>query len=435
MSNVPEPNRQELDPIPLEATLPPPADAPPERPAHRRADGPDVMKELDSLIASVGGQPGTFQAKLVREAITTCLKLIPDGRETGELKLITSSLKELRYAYRVFSQYPEPHKVTIFGSARTPASHPDYDAAVVFSRLMGEAGWMVITGAGGGIMEAGHVGPGRTKSFGVAIRLPFETTANDVILGDEKLIYFRYFFTRKLMFLSQAEAVALFPGGFGTMDEAYEVLTLVQTGKASMIPIVCCEGHAPGETGPSYWEAFDQWVKTQLLARKLISAEDLSLYYLAPTPEDAANHIAKFYRNYHSSRYVNDDFIIRLKKPLKPADVDRLTEEFAGLIRPAGEYTPRPVVSAAAGTGAAAAGSAVTSAPLPELSSSPLVPPVAPTPPAAVVQRSTGKITQRGPYPAELDHLDLPRLAFTHTRRGFGRVRQLIDRINELDPA
>ncbi len=402
MAHVPEPNRQELDPIPLEALVPTPVGVPPERPAHRRADAPEVAAELDRLIASVGGQAGTFQAKLVRDAITTCLKLIPDGRDTGELKLITSSLKELRYAYRVFSQYPEPHKVTIFGSARTPASHPDYDAAVVFSRLMAEAGWMSITGAGGGIMEAGHVGPGRTKSFGVAIRLPFETSANDVILGDEKLIYFRYFFTRKLMFLSQAEAVALFPGGFGTMDEAYEVLTLVQTGKASMIPIVCCEGKPAGESGPTYWEAFDQWVKTQLLARKWISEEDLSLYHLSPTPEDAADHIAQFYRNYHSSRYVNDDFVIRLKKPLKPADVERLSEEFAWLIKPAGETSGRPMPAGAGGD-------------------------------AMGTMRSTGKIVQRGAYSGEQDHLDLPRLAFTHTRRGYGRIRQLIDRINMLE--
>ena len=392
MSQLPEHNRQELDPVSSDAPLPAQPDAaPPERSAHRRADSPDVTQELDQLIASVGGQPGSFQAKLIRDAMTTCLKLIPDGRDTGELKLITAAVKELRYAYRVFGQYPEPHKVTIFGSARTPSDHPDYDAAVRFSRIMGEAGWMSITGAGGGIMEAGHVGPGRTKSFGVAIRLPFETTANDVILGDEKLIYFRYFFTRKLMFLSQAEAVALFPGGFGTMDEAYEVLTLIQTGKASMIPIVCCEGDPqPGQIG--YWAGFDAWVRDHLLSRKLISPEDLSLYYLSKSPEDAARHIMQFYRNYHSSRYVNDDFVIRLKKPLKPVDIERLSDEFRLLIR-AGVDVP-----------------------------------------GAEPGANLGKMVQRGPYSGELDHLALPRLAFTHTRRGFGRIRQMIDRINEFDP-
>lgn len=402
-----EPNRQELDPAPL----PVQPDLPPERPATKRADDPDISATLDDLISSVGGHAGSFNARLVKDLLTNALKLIPDGRDTGELKLITASLKELRYAYRVFGQYKDPHKVTIFGSARTPQAHADYAAAVEFSKLMGEAGWMVITGAGGGIMEAGHVGPGRTKSFGVAIRLPFETTANDVILGDEKLIYFRYFFTRKLMFLSQAEAVALFPGGFGTMDEAYEVLTLVQTGKASMIPIVCCEGsHVPTPDNPSvapppipgappaapkqpdparpegpatagYWESWDQWVRSCLLARGLISQEDLNLYYLARDPADAVEHIKKFYRNYHSSRYVEDNYVIRLKRPLAEKDVARLTEEFAVLIKPA--------------------------------------------------DGKPGKIVQRDAFSVEQDHLDLPRLTFHHTRRGFGLIRKMIDRINE----
>ena len=247
----PETNRQELDP-PVDAAPPPPVGAPPEKPATRRADDPAIAAHIDELIQQVGGVPGSFNAKLVRDLITTGLKLIPDGRDTGELKLITTAIKEMRYAYRVFGQYREPHKVSIFGSARTPVGHPDYAAARDFGRLMAEAGWMVITGAGDGIMKAGHEGPGREASFGVAIRLPFETNANEVIAGDDKLIHFRYFFTRKLMFLSQAEAVALFPGGFGTMDESFEALTLVQTGKSSMIPIVLLEGK-----GGTYWEEFD----------------------------------------------------------------------------------------------------------------------------------------------------------------------------------
>jgi uncharacterized protein (TIGR00730 family) len=371
-----EPSRQELDPPALPLVQPElPQGAPPEKPAQRRADDPDIAAQLDRLIEGLGGKPGSFDAKLIRDLLQTCLKLIPDGRDTGELKLITTAVKELRHAYRIFGQYPEPHKVTIFGSARTKPDHPDYAAAVAFSKIMAAAGWMVITGAGGGIMEAGHVGPGRTRSFGVAIRLPFETTANDVILGDEKLIYFRYFFTRKLMFLSQAEAVALFPGGFGTMDEGYEVLTLVQTGKASMIPIVLCEG-----TGSNYWEQWDKWVRTCLLSRGLIGPEDLNLYHISGTPEDAADHITRFYRIYHSSRYVADDLVIRLKRPLKEADLGRLTEEFKVLIKPGAD--------------------------------------------------GSAKMVQRGPYPVETDHLELPRLAFTHTRRGFGLVRMLIDRIN-----
>src|SRR5436190_755871 len=255
----------------------------PVSPKARRADDPDIAQALDKMVEQVGGAPGSFNAKLVRELMQTALKLIPDGRDTGEIKLITNSVKEIRYAYRVFGKFKDPHKVTIFGSARTPEGHPDYIACVEFSKLMAEAGWMSITGAGMGIMHAGHVGPGRKSSFGVAIRLPFETTANQVIAGDEKLIQFRYFFTRKLMFLSQAEAVALFPGGFGTMDEAYEALTLVQTGKSSMIPIVMLEGE-----GGMYWRQWEQWTAKGLLERGLISPEDVNLYYIARDAGDAA---------------------------------------------------------------------------------------------------------------------------------------------------
>jgi uncharacterized protein (TIGR00730 family) len=369
-----EPNRPEIDP-PVTTAVKETAAVPPERPAQRRADDPDIADQFDRLIQEVGGQPGSFKAKLIRDLLVNALKLIPDGRDTGELKLITTAVKEMRYAYRVFAQYAEPHKVTIFGSARTPPDHPDYAICVEFSRLMAQAGWMIITGAGGGIMHAGHVGPGRQSSFGVAIRLPFETTANEVIAGDNKLIHFRYFFTRKLMFLSQAESVALFPGGFGTLDESFEVLTLIQTGKSSMIPIVLLEGE-----GGTYWEAWDRFVRDQLLARGLISPDDTSIYYMAKDPQDALDHIKHFYRNYHSMRYVKDDLVIRIKRPLAEPDVARLAQEFAPLIK-------------------------------------------------------TGTMVQRGHLEPEDDHLQLPRLVFHHTRSRFGLVRKLIDHINDCDPA
>ncbi len=347
----------------------------PVSPAARRADEPDIAEQLDALIAQTGGIPGTFSARLVRELMQTALKLIPDGRDTGELKLLTNSIKEMRYAYRVFGKYKEPHKVTIFGSARTPENHPDYHACVEFSKLMAEAGWMSITGAGLGIMQAGHVGPGRKSSFGVAIRLPFETTANQVIAGDEKLIQFRYFFTRKLMFLSQAEAVALFPGGFGTLDEAYEALTLVQTGKSTPMPIVMVEGE-----GGDYWHSWERWVREQLLARGWISPEDPAIYYLAKTPADAVQHIVHFYRNYHSSRYVRDDLVVRLHRPLRAEDVAKLGEEFRVLIKEGGAMSQ-----------------------------------------------------VMGPLEGESDHPDLPRLVFRHTRHKFGLIRTLIDRINSFE--
>jgi uncharacterized protein (TIGR00730 family) len=359
--------------------VPAAADVPPERPVQKRADDPAVQEAVDDLIGAVCLEaPDQFDQRLVREAITACLKLIPDGRDTGELKLLSAAIKELRYAFRVFSQYPEPLKCTIFGSARTPEEHADYDAAVEFGTLIAKAGWMVITGAGGGIMKAGHVGPGKTASFGVAIRLPFETTANPIIAGDEKLIHFRYFFTRKLMFLFHADAVVLFPGGFGTMDEAFETLTLVQTGKAAMMPIVMVEGTNPPGVR-SYWEHFDSFVRDTLLERGMISPEDLGLYYIAPTPAHALEHIQRFYRNYHSSRYVRDELVIRLRRELRDEDVEALNDEFGVLVK-------------------------------------------------------RGKIQKSGPLENEETFPDLPRIVFTHTRHRFGLVRALIDRLNEFEP-
>lgn len=371
-------NREELNPVenPLEPDALAPADAQAApRPGLDRVDDPEIQAQLAALVTRTSGlSPESFEGRLVRDLLSASLKLVPDGRDTGELKLITASVKELRYAMRVFGQYPDPHKVTIFGSARTAPEHPDYEAARSFGMLMARAGWMVITGAGDGIMKAGHEGPGREASFGVAIRLPFETSANTVIAGDEKLINFRYFFTRKLMFLSQSEAVACFPGGFGTLDEAYEALTLIQTGKASMVPVVLCEG-----AGGDYWRRFMDFVRDPLLSRGLISPEDENLIYLAPTPEHARDHIVRFYRNYHSSRYVRDDLVIRLQRRLRETDVERLNDEFAVLVR-------------------------------------------------------KGRIVQCGPYEIEGEHLELPRLAFTHTKHKYGLVRRLIDRINECDP-
>lgn len=365
--------RQELDP-PVDLVADESA-APPEQPTQLRVNDPTVQNQISELIESVTGAATTsFEHRLVRDLVTAGLKLIPDGRDTGELKLMALAVKELRYAYRVFAQYPDQKKITIFGSARTPEDHPDYEAAVDFSRLMAEKGWMSITGAGDGIMKAGHEGPGRDASFGVAIRLPFETTANEVIEGDKKLINFRYFFTRKLMFLSQCDAVALFPGGFGTMDEAFEVLTLIQTGKSSMVPIVLLEGE-----GIPYWDLWDDFVKERLLNNGMISEEDLGLYHVCHTPAEAVDIVERFYRTYHSSRYVRDDLVIRINHPISEDAVNTLNDEFAVLIK-------------------------------------------------------TGRIVLRGAYAEENDHLDLPRLAFTHTRHKFGLVRKLIDRINDFGP-
>lgn len=335
----------------------------------------EFTARLDELIALAGGDVAHPNARFLREMLTTTLKLASDERDTGEMKLLSASLKEMRHAYRVFARYPEARKISIFGSARTPPEHPDYRAAVKFSSLMAAEKWLVITGAGDGIMKAGHEGPGREASFGLSIRLPFETTANEIIAGDAKLINFRYFFTRKLMFVSQSDAVAVFPGGFGTQDEAFEVLTLVQTGKSAIVPIVLVEGEGGG-----YWRHWLEYIEQSLLGNRFISPEDLHLFRICATSEEAVEHVQRFYRNYHSSRYVRDDLVLRLKRPLKPADVEALNDEFAPLVR-------------------------------------------------------EGRMDLRGAHEVETDHLDLPRLVFTHTRRAYGLVRKLIDRINELEPA
>lgn len=367
-----EHRRQELDP-PSTAQIVEEA-APPEHPAQRRAESTEIGQQLDSLIEQVGGNPLEYEGRLVRELMTAALKLLTDGRNSGELKLITTAVKELRYAYRVFAEYDAP-RVTIFGSARTPEDHPDYVAAVDFGRLMASAGWMAITGAGGGIMKAGHEGPGREASFGASIRLPSEERANEVIAGDEKLVRFRYFFTRKLIFLSQCDAVALFPGGFGTMDEAFETLTLVQTGKAALLPIVLVEGK-----GEYYWEDWREFIEGQLLARRMIHRDDLELFHIARDPAEAVEHILDFYRVYHSSRYVGDRFVMRIRHPIGAADVERLADEFSDLI-------------------------------------------------------ASGTLAQRDALREEDDHLDLPRLVFLHTRRDYGRMRQLVDAVNRCKPA
>jgi hypothetical protein len=330
---------------------------------------------VHELVRAAGGDPATFAGRMITDMVQTCLKLVKDGHDTGQLKLINASLKEMRYAYRVFNEYLGHRKVTIFGSARTPADHPDYVAAREFSRLMADAGWMSITGAGDGIMKAGHEGPQREKSFGLAIRLPFETTANDFIKGDSKLINFRYFFTRKLMFMTHADAICVCPGGYGTQDELFESLVLIQTGKSNIIPMVLLDGE-----GGVYWDHWIEYVTDHLGENGWISPEDHRLYHHARTPEDAVEHILRFYRMYHSSRYVDDQLVIRLRHELSDEGLDAINEEFAGLVR-------------------------------------------------------TGSIERSPALDVESEHLELPRLVFHHTRHQYGLVRALIDRLNDFAPA
>jgi len=328
---------------------------------------------IDQLIERAGGDAEAFDGRLVSQMIDTSLKLLREGHDSGQLKLINAALKEMRYAYRVFNEYPTARKVTIFGSARTPEDDPDYTIAREFSRDMASAGWMAIPGAGDGIMKAGHEGPQRESSFGLSIRLPFETTANAVIEGDPKLINFRYFFTRKLMFVSHSDAVAVLPGGFGTQDELFETLTLIQTGKSNVVPIVLLE-----HEGGVYWEHWRDYIRSNLLDKGMISPEDESLYHITQDADEAAEHIRHFYRMYHSSRYVGPHLVIRLHRALTTEQITRLNDEFAGILV------------------------------------------------------REGQIEATEPLSGETDHLDMPRIAFDHHRHRYGELRRMIDFINDF---
>jgi len=331
-----------------------------------------VLEAIHDLIRLCGGDPGQFSMELITQMIQNSLKMIQEGQDTGQLKLMSRSLKEMRYAYRVFNQYKGSRCISIFGSARTPEDHPDYLAAKKFSAAIAVHGWMCITGAANGIMKAGLEGLERESSFGLSIRLPFEVPTNTYIEGDAKHIFFRYFFTRKLMFMSHSDALAAFPGGFGTMDELFEMLTLLQTGKANIVPVVLIEG----ENG-NYWNHWQEYVKHQLFNNGWISPEDEHLYYIAKSPDDAVDHIQKFYRRYHSSRYVKDVLVMRITEPLTPQQLGLLNIKYKHLI-------------------------------------------------------ATGTIQAVPPFPEEVDYLELPRLAFHHTHRDFGLLRALIDDINEF---
>jgi len=334
----------------------------------------EIAQQVRDMVGDVSQlDEGDARLEMVAQMIDACLKMAKEGHDTGQVKLVTHAIKEMRYAYQIFNRYKGIRKVSIYGSARTPEDHPDYIAAAEFGRQIAKANWMAITGAGDGIMKAGHEGPKREASFGLAIRLPFETTANAIIEGDHKLINFRYFFTRKLMFMTHSDAVVGCPGGFGTQDELFEALTLIQTGKANMVPVVMIAGE-----GSTYWTNWAKHITTDLLGNKTISPEDESLYYVATNPKDAVDHILQFYKVYHSSRYVRNDYVIRLNSRIAESGIDKLNESFSDIIR-------------------------------------------------------EGKIYQSDPLSCEQDHLHLPRLIVPHTRRSFGRIRQLIDMINTCE--
>ncbi len=291
----------------------------------RRSDLNEKIEDLIEAAQREGTDPE--DAELVRQLLTTGIHLLRDRTSRAELKLVNSALKELRHAFRVFSPYSELRKVAVFGSARTLSDHPDYRHARAFAEQIVRAGWMVITGAGDGIMAAAQGGAGRHASFGVNIRLPFEQSANETIAGDAKLINFRYFFTRKVIFVKEAHAIVLFPGGFGTHDEGFEALTLIQTGKSEMVPVVFVD-----EPGGSYWRDWLEYVQTHLSERGLINPEDLNFFHVTDSVESAVAEIEEFYRNYHSSRFVGDRLVLRLHVSPTDEQLQALNDEFSGLL-------------------------------------------------------------------------------------------------------
>lgn len=290
---------------------------------------PTLDARVDELVNDVGA-PEDARAYLA-EAVTAILKMGQDGADRWDAKIARTALKEMRHAFRVFSEYDDVPKVTMFGSARLREDSPAYAMAHRFAAKIAERGYMVITGAGPGIMEAGNAGAGPERSFGLGIQLPFEQRANHVMDGDPKFVNFRFFFTRKLFFLKDAQAVVLCPGGFGTMDETFEALTLIQTGRSPLVPVVMMD-----RPGGGYWSTWRYGLVDKLIRDGMISAEDVHLFRVVEHEDDAIEAIERFYRVYHSQREVGGDLVLRLKRPLSQTALDRLNEEFAGLLRPGG---------------------------------------------------------------------------------------------------
>lgn len=274
-----------------------------------------LLEKAATFLLEVRPEAPEPEARYVREMIATAVGLLDDETSIADLKLLNASLRELRHAFRVFARHSRHPKVTTFGSARMTEDHPEYQTARRFAERIVESGFDVITGAGGGIMRACQEGAGRDRSFGVNIRLPFEQKPNEFIAGDRKLMSFRYFFTRKLLFVKEAQAIVFFPGGFGTHDEAYETLTLVQTGKSLMVPLVFVD--CPGGT---FWRNWKTMVVDDLVARELISIEDTRLFRITDDVETAVREVVDFYRAYHSLRYVGDRLVLRLRRE-PPAEI------------------------------------------------------------------------------------------------------------------
>ena len=286
---------------------------------------PDIDPLIDELFEKVGG---VHDPAMVREMIVSVLKIGQECDYPADLKMISNTMKEMRYTYKVFSPYRSRKKVTVFGSARVDPQEPIYQKCVRFSRRLAELGYMIITGGGPGIMQAGNEGAGSENSFAVNIRLPFEQHPNPVMLRNPRLVNYKYFFNRKVAFVKESDAIAVFPGGFGTLDEAMEVFTLVQTGKTSPKPLVLIDD----ESG--FWERWFDFVKEGMLARGFISADDFAIFAITRNEEEAVQVFEEFYRNYHSLRFVDHLLVIRLNKVPSDADIAVLESEFPDMLLP-----------------------------------------------------------------------------------------------------
>jgi uncharacterized protein (TIGR00730 family) len=335
----------------------------------------DALSNLkNDLIATIDRLPSMSNGKWIQRALEAILRLSETEIDRLDWKILSAAVGDMERAFQVFYPYRHIRKVAIFGSARTNDTAPEYQLAHDFARLITQQGFMAITGAGGGIMAAANAGAGAENSFGLNIQLPYEQGANKYIAGDPKSIAFKYFFTRKLFFLRESDSVALFPGGFGTQDEALETLTLCQTGRYGPVPMVLID-----RPGGSYWRDWDSYLRKHLAATGLISPEDLNLYTITDDIQVAAEVIRNFYRVYHSSRYVGDEFVMRLNVAICDRDLDFLNREFSDLV-------------------------------------------------------GSGKIVQTTALDDELDDptVDLPRLVFKFDRRDFGRLYQMIGKINQM---
>jgi uncharacterized protein (TIGR00730 family) len=328
----------------------------------------DVIRELVGKIST--GRSADFLIDMME----TVVRLGHDKASINDLKLVSRSMREMRYAASVFQKYANIRKVAVFGSARTRADEADFQLAREFARRIVAENFMLITGGGDGIMGAAQQGAGADKSFGLNIRLPFEQSANSVIAGDPKLINFNYFFARKLSFVKETSAFVLFPGGFGTLDEGFEVLTLLQTGKTSIVPIILMD-----RPNGFYWETWRRFLDNDLLELGLISRSDFHLFTITHDVDRAVNEIKHFYKIFHSYRWVRDEMVIRLNFKLTPAALVNLNQQFDHLI-------------------------------------------------------ASGHIVQRDALPEEADDpasIHLPRLVLIPHKREFGMLRLLINAIND----